>query len=188
MGKLGYIMPVTRHSNVVTQQQQQPDPITNAMASLWNQIFLNDTNGSYLLSRFIQSPGWWRAILYSSSLTPVQKFQSIFGIALNQPANQLSGDIFSDVGNWISNLFSSQNLQNAELWLRQGEQSANNIANMLNAYRNQPSAQQQALLNMQQQNLISQGYFGASDFMTQYGTLIVIGLVILVLYLILKKK
>ena len=150
-------------------------PVTESeVKNFWANVFQLNPQLAVKLAR--NDSAWWRNILYSRSLTPQQKFQMIFGINLS---GGLLGDIFEDIGNW----FSGSNLQNAELYLREGQNQAGQWANALNYLRNQPDAETQAYNQMQQQNIQSSLYSGAQT----YGTWLPWALGGLILILLVRK-
>jgi len=164
--------------------QQTSNQQLNDIATIWNTIF-SGQNGSHFLQRFASgNPGWWRNILNSHQLTPLQKFQYIFGIAPAQNTPYVRSGLLGDIFSWFSNLFSQQNLNNAELFLRQGEAIANNIANGLNYVSNQPSPYDQAVQQQQSQTVTNTAVSTFRTFWDSWGPFVIGGLII---YLIVKK-
>jgi len=170
------------YSYAVQPLRTRVQPVTTNN-DFWKQIFLNSRNGQKLIERFASGDSaWWKNILYSRALTPQQKLEYIFGIKLSElfPGSQLLGDVFE----WLNNLFSNQNLSNVELWLRQGQNTANQFANALNIVRNSPNNSNLSLEQQRMQDLLSRGVTTGYNFWQQWGWAVAGGLLLI---LVLKK-
>lgn len=168
----------------------QPEEIETGESTAVNEA---DYWKNFWIDIFSKNPGiakrlnskpieYWLGILYSPRLTSVQKFEQILGVkvsALN------SGKLLGDVFEWISNLFSNENLAKFEKGLRQGSDISSNFANALNVIRNKSVANSND--NMSVNDAISQGYFQAEDFYSKYGKLMLIGAAGLIAILLIKK-
>jgi hypothetical protein len=182
--------PSTSGKNVYVDLSKIPerDPQLK-LKNIWVQLVQN--NPSWFIKKFAnKSSTWWENILKNNKLTPAQKFSQIFGVSissLTSAAKSVSGFLGQGVGDWLSNLFSSNNLTNMEQWLRTGQNTINQIANGINLVKNEPSPSTLATQQMQLQNVISTGYNTAQDVWTTYGPWMLGGLALL-LFLTLSKK
>lgn len=170
----------------VTTQPTQPTA-SSAYASFWNGVI---TKNPQLAAQLFTPANlnYIMSIIRDYTLAPDAKFKKIFGVDLSTFKSTTGlGDIFSDVGSFFSNLFSSSNMSSLEDFFRTGANQFNNSANLLQYSQNQPNpqqlAQQQNLMN--QYNLQSQNTF--SNFMNLYGTYVFIGAGILLVVLLSKK-
>lgn len=152
-------------------------------AAFWEKVFSKRPD---IQKRLLSKPlKFFIDILYNPNYSEVQKLEKIFGISaaeLKQAGLSGLGDIWSD----ISNFFREGNLRNIEIGIRQGQQISSNIANAINALRNQGSQQNAEELTTSK-DIQSQFYFGADSFYQKYGPLLVVAGGALLLILILKK-
>lgn len=158
------------------------DPIN----ALITQI-LASNKGKTIMKRFNSKPcGFWSGVLSDPNLSWEDKFYKIFGFkfrdVVKQQAQTLLGNIFEDVGGWFSNLFSSQNLQKAEDFVRRFQNQSQNFANVLNTLRNSPNYNPQT--DRKITDVITTGAFDVQDFISKYGIIVV---VVLLAFIFLKK-
>lgn len=132
-------------------------------------------------------------IIYNTNLTLPQKLERIFGskwqdLFNNPTVKGLIGDLFSDIGSWFNSTFSSSNLSQWEGQLRQGSTVTNNIANMLNYFRNQPNLEQQVQQQQNIQDVQSQIISKGTGFFETYKIPIFGALALGLVYMVGKKK
>lgn len=173
---LGYVVPnngaVTRRIMVLPSQvKTNYDSLSkNLVAQL-----LESPQGETIVRHFLkQKPGWWKSVLTNNNLSIESKFKKIFGVSIYDafPSTKLLGNIFEDIGNWFSG-------GGAERLANEIERTAGEISKVLNALRNKPEynyAQQQQIQDFQ-----SKTFWGIQDIISQYGWLIIGGLIVFLL-------
>lgn len=186
MSRLGIIVPDTGYhggpGNFASYTVRPQDVVVNAPADpmdamLWN-ILLTERGKKIVRWLTSQPAGFYISTLYNPRLTPQQKFEKILGVRINEMLSgtgNSGGGLLGDIFEWIGNLFSNQNLQNAESFIRRMQAQSQNIANMISAFRNNPGVNEQVNTQMQQQDYMIQKAFDVKSFIDKYGLYIIIG-------------
>lgn len=186
----------------VTSSLQSTMPAPKATTqTVWYNIIMTDI--PYWTKQFdkirAMSKSKLENIIFNPRLTQKDKFKKIFGRKFVQAAkvynvtlsgeqfSELLGDVFSDIGNWFSSTFSSNNLSQWEQQLRQGANISNQIANGLNYLTNMPNIQQQSQQQQQIQTVQSKVLTSGQSLLETYKLPIIGGGALLVLALLLKK-
>jgi hypothetical protein len=186
MGNLGLTYRAFNQSSGIKYYSILPQQVviqtkTDAVDSAVRKLLLT-TQGQKIAARFLNKPaGWWKTILYSKYLTPYQKFQEIFGVAADtlKPAVQLLGDIFE----WIGNLFSEKNLNEAEKFLNKVYTQSQNVQSLIEQIKSGKIQSQ-----YQQASQIMEDYSTVKSFWDEYKILVIAGAAGLLIYFLTKKK
>jgi len=181
MNNLGAIFPNSgpvTYTILPAQVSTETAANTNDYAKQLISQILITPKGQQIVNRFLtQKPGFWRPILANQKLTPSQKFKKIFGVDFLDiffQNGQGLGNIFEDIGNWFNN-------GGAERLALQIQNTSSSVAQALNILRNKENN-----INTQQnvQDFQTNAFLKTSDFLQNYGWLVIGGLGLL---LILKK-
>ncbi len=126
---------------------------------------LQSREGKKIAERIAAKPFiFWRQIIYDTRLSPIQKFEKIFGVKAGSYLTPTLGDIFSDINDWFKKTFSIDFGQ-TENFMRRVSQQSQNIANAMNVFRNSPNYDPSKETELY--NKLTQTSFQAQDFISK---------------------